>query len=111
MKNETLSYDIASSIPLAVAQTWKAEELIPKIRAFQRYHKRNWEQFQHGEFRVVPLEYEQFNWFDHQYTEWFICQMAQVQFQTKEFYKNTKNEVSYDFSCKTAMFADDGEIR
>ena len=43
-------------------------ELFPKIITFQNANKNNTEKFQHAEGRIIPIDYEKWNWADQEYT-------------------------------------------
>ena len=36
---------------------------------------------QHGESRLIPMDYNEFNWFDTEYMEWWVCKYSGVYYK------------------------------
>ena len=67
--------------------------------------------FQHRAGRIIPVKYDDFDWFDHEYAQWYVCKHAKVYFRFETYMdpvgKTPWAERSYfDFKCYLLMFAD-----
>ena len=112
LHNQEFTYDVAHSIPLSSANWWWTNELFPRIRDFQQNHQNDTNIFQHRMNRLIPLDYSDFDWFDHEYAQWFVCNNTQVFFRKQKFIDavgaETYAENTYfDFKCNLMMFAND----
>ena len=97
-------YNVTQSIPLVSANWWFIAELFPKIRSFQEKNKDNPDIFQHRKGRLIPLTYPEFDWFDHEYAEWYICRHAKVHFRFETYmdpvgYTPWTERSLFDFKC------------
>ena len=59
---------------------------------------------QHGENRLIPLDYDEFNWFDNEYFKWYICKFSGVQYLEQDFFDAVgygvwAEQFKTDFEC------------
>ena len=78
IERDLYSYDVRDSMPLRYVHWFWLDQLFPKIRKFQTDNLNNPEIMQHGEGRLIPLDYPSFNWFDTEYLEWWVCKYSGV---------------------------------
>jgi hypothetical protein len=73
LPQETFTYNMTDIFPLILVSYLVVDELLPVIKAYQEAHLNDPDVMQHGEGRLIPLVWEEVDWFDHQYMEWFVC--------------------------------------
>lgn len=88
------------------------DTLFPTMRRFQEKHRGDPNWFQHPADRLVPLNYDEFDWQDNIYLQKFVCNMTQTKYtETMNFDavgKGWWNEVkTFKFDCKITYFAND----
>ena len=57
------------------------------------------------------MKYQDFDWFDHEYAQWYICKHAKVFFRFETYmdpvgYVPWSERSFFDFRCYLLMFAD-----
>jgi len=62
------------------------EELFIKIRSYQMRNWKNEKVKQHSKRKLISLDHNKWDWADHQYAEWFMCNHTQVYVQMSDFY-------------------------
>ena len=112
VQSDEFHYDVRQALPLRMIQWLWLAQLLPKIQEYQNANWNNPDVKQHGESRLIRLNYEEFNWFDHSMLEWFICNHTKVFYREKDYFSaigyGVWEEISdFNFKCQITYFAND----
>ena len=81
VQNEEYTYDITTAMQIRYTVYYYNDELFPHIRRFQ---ERNWQNSnvkQHS--RLLPLDFQEFDYFDKKFMEWYLCEHTSIQYFEK----------------------------
>lgn len=86
VQSDAYHYDVRLALPLRMVQWLWLAEILPKVQEFQNANWNNLEVKQHGEGRLINLNYTEFNWLDNSMLEWFICTHTKVFYREKDYF-------------------------
>lgn len=78
VEKDAYSYNIQDTLPLRYVHWYWLNELFPRIQQFQVREWNNKDMYQHEQLRLIPLDYDKFDYFDNKYLEWWICKYSGV---------------------------------
>lgn len=111
-EKDSYTYDIRDSMPLRYVHWYWLNQLFPRVREFQEKNADDRDLYQHEANRLIPDDYDDFDYFDNQYLEWYICRHSRIYYKEENFYDAVgygtwSEQVIVDFDCQMTLFAND----
>ena len=79
-------YNATEAVPIVWASFFYIAELFPRVRQFQERHWSNDTVRQHGQGRLIPLDFDDMDWWDRDFLEWYVCQHQILYYEEWNFY-------------------------
>lgn len=100
-----IEYQVNSALRMAYVHYFYADELIPRVRQWQSKDPNIMNK--HPFKRLVPLEFNDFDWADHELFSYFFCSNVKVKYFENQFFDPTTYPVEWslnrdiEFKCIT----------